>query len=81
MTDQAQVYRLLARLAQDDLVTIEVNSQSDLRDRKVHHLTQAAPPGSIAGSRRRSTRTPCGSRSCCGCSSPDASAPRISPNS
>ena len=42
---------------------------------------QAAPPRTIAGSRRRSMRTPCGNRSCCGYSSPDASARRVSPNS
>ncbi|CAN5182503.1 helix-turn-helix transcriptional regulator [soil metagenome] len=39
--DQAQIYRVLAQLAQDGLVTIEVIPQSDRPDRKLHHLTPA----------------------------------------
>ena len=42
--DQAQIYRVLAQLAQDDLVTIEIIPQSDRPARKVHHLT----PGGAA---------------------------------
>jgi DNA-binding PadR family transcriptional regulator len=39
--DQAQIYRVLAQLAQDGLVTIEVVAQPDRPDRKLHHLTPA----------------------------------------
>ncbi|MFM9919282.1 PadR family transcriptional regulator [Lacisediminihabitans sp. H27-G8] len=39
--DQAQIYRVLAQLAQDELVSIEVIPQSDRPDRKLHHLTPA----------------------------------------
>lgn len=39
--DQAQIYRVLTQLAEDELVTIEVIPQSDRPDRKLHHLTPA----------------------------------------
>ena len=39
--DQSQIYRSLARLAEQDLAEVEVVEQQDRPDRKVYHITAA----------------------------------------
>jgi DNA-binding PadR family transcriptional regulator len=39
--DQSQIYRTLARLADDGLAEVEVVEQEDRPDRKVYHITEA----------------------------------------
>lgn len=39
--DQSQIYRTLARLAEQDRVGVEVIEQQDKPDRKVYHITKA----------------------------------------
>ena len=61
--DQAQIYRVLAQLAQDDLVTIEIIPQSDRPDRKVHHRTHRCARRSVRTAARRAQRHPLRERS------------------
>ena len=39
--DQSQIYRTLAKLAEEGMATIEVINQNDKPDRKVYHITPA----------------------------------------
>lgn len=39
--DQAQIYRTLTKLSQEDLVTVRVHQQEGRPDRREHHITDA----------------------------------------
>ena len=58
---QSQVYRELARMTEDGLVTVGVPGP---RDRKPYTITDAGRTASRSGSTRRRHRTQCGCRCC-----------------